>query len=318
MNKTVFYIVFLLCISKAYTQQNHVKNGSFEDYINCPLGESSPGNYQLENCKNWYTPTLATSDYMNVCNNTSVSIPTNIGGYEWPRTGNAYAGIIAFSYFQEFWCEYIQGEISPLIGGKTYEITFYVSCAEGYSTITISRLGALLTSSQFFQSNSLPLQSTPAIVNTTNITDTSGWQKISGKFIASGDERFITIGYFGNMDFSDTAFFQSADPGVVRAAYYFIDDVQIEESSDYESPNIITPNGDYVNDFLDFSVYTKQGLEVVIINRWGQVVFKTAEENHFWDGTNIQKGEKVADGVYFLQIIQKNNIYKTAFVHLMR
>jgi gliding motility-associated-like protein len=60
-------------------------------------------------------------------------------------------------------------------------------------------------------------------------------------------------------------------------------------------PNGFSPNGDNNNDlYLIFG--TIPGLELVIYNRWGQVIFETKDQTIGWDGT--YKGEKMQSGVY--------------------
>lgn len=65
-------------------------------------------------------------------------------------------------------------------------------------------------------------------------------------------------------------------------------------------PNIITPNGDGINDHFylpelgDVDAFTIQ-----IHDRWGHVVFSSSDPHFKWDGK--QNGNPVADGVYFLQ-----------------
>lgn len=63
-------------------------------------------------------------------------------------------------------------------------------------------------------------------------------------------------------------------------------------------PNIITPNADGVNDILIPSINcTLDRFELQIYNRWGTCVFRTSDQNEFWNGKN--SGKTVADGVYF-------------------
>jgi len=54
----------------------------------------------------------------------------------------------------------------------------------------------------------------------------------------------------------------------------------------YEIPELITPNGDNVND--EFRVY-KSGqvtdYTMIIFNRWGQQVFSSTNPDEAWDGT---------------------------------
>lgn len=78
-------------------------------------------------------------------------------------------------------------------------------------------------------------------------------------------------------------------------------------------PNVITPNGDGVNDLWNIADLLEvfPDNEVVIVNRWGDEVFRTKNygitNDKKWDGT--YKGEKLPDGTYYY-VIKLNNIDK--------
>lgn len=70
-------------------------------------------------------------------------------------------------------------------------------------------------------------------------------------------------------------------------------------------PNVFTPNGDNINDlfFLDVQNYSK--INLVITNRWGNVVYSGELEtpgNPGWDGT-MPSGSEAYGGVYFYKYI---------------
>ena len=77
--------------------------------------------------------------------------------------------------------------------------------------------------------------------------------------------------------------------------------VSVFGDSELLVPNIFTPNGDGQNDlFLPIS----QGIdeyELLIYNRWGQLVVSIEQSNHGWDGRN-SAGELVQDGTYYFVI----------------
>jgi len=66
-----------------------------------------------------------------------------------------------------------------------------------------------------------------------------------------------------------------------------------------EIPNIITPNGDGVNDVFKYQNDEFWNIKTQIFNRWGQLVF-SGEGSERWDGRF--QGNQVSDGVYFYQI----------------
>lgn len=78
-------------------------------------------------------------------------------------------------------------------------------------------------------------------------------------------------------------------------------------------PNIITPNGDGINDrfyvsFLPEGSRSFERISVKIYNRWGQLVFEDAnfhERNTFdkgWDGSDMNSGNQLGNGVYYYLI----------------
>lgn len=66
-------------------------------------------------------------------------------------------------------------------------------------------------------------------------------------------------------------------------------------------PNVITPNGDGINEqfYVTSSGYVK--MEGVIFNRRGETIINFYGLNAKWDGRN-SSGERVMDGVYFYKI----------------
>jgi gliding motility-associated-like protein len=77
-------------------------------------------------------------------------------------------------------------------------------------------------------------------------------------------------------------------------------------------PNIITPNGDGLNDVWVIGLDRPVFFDVVIYNRWGRVVYESEDFSTFWDGTNYKSGELCSEGVYFY-IIRVNDFEGRAF-----
>lgn len=68
-------------------------------------------------------------------------------------------------------------------------------------------------------------------------------------------------------------------------------------------PNIITPNGDGINDVMDAEeiTHTCQTYEMQILDRWGGLVYKQTKGQPGFSGKNLL-GSNVADGTYFYSI----------------
>lgn len=60
--------------------------------------------------------------------------------------------------------------------------------------------------------------------------------------------------------------------------------------------NSFTPNGDGIND--SYTIYGEHigSFQMLIFNRWGEIIFETKDKNLPWDG--IYKGEPMPIGVY--------------------
>lgn len=76
------------------------------------------------------------------------------------------------------------------------------------------------------------------------------------------------------------------------------------DPSMFQIPNVVTPNGDGINDYIEMPLMDNECLEykVIILNRWGNVVFEADKSNPRFNGTN-RNGAKLADGVYFYKIV---------------
>jgi gliding motility-associated-like protein len=67
--------------------------------------------------------------------------------------------------------------------------------------------------------------------------------------------------------------------------------------------NVITPNGDGVNDVIDYSALGyKQNLVLSVFDRYGTLVFKADKfRNYTWDGTiGGKKSQQELTGIRFL------------------
>ena len=78
------------------------------------------------------------------------------------------------------------------------------------------------------------------------------------------------------------------------------DSICIDNCPEYELPNVITVDGDGINDFfVPFPYRYVDHIDLSIYNRWGQLVFKSNDPAIRWDGKNTDNQQNVTDGVYF-------------------
>jgi gliding motility-associated-like protein len=299
---------------------------------------------------NWYAPGNNSPDYYNKCANSlmypfDATVPYSIYGYQFPKTGDGFAGIGTYIGIPSsggdsinHYAEYISVKlISPLKANTCYYGEFYTSLANisEYATNRIAMLlttTALTTTATSFTNS---LQPQIEWDTTKFFTDTLNWVKVSGTFIANGGEQYITIGNFkdGNhtkikvltSNFISPSFFPDK-----RAAYHYIDDVVLLECSDTIPiipevplliPNVFTPNNDGVNDVFKIELKNASLTNFSIYDRWGLLIKSDDIKNHttvLWDGRTTS-GEPCTAGVYFYTLqytdvngdTQKKNGYIT-------
>lgn len=306
------------------SQTNLIYNGDFELYDTCPNNPSSPGDLEIEHCLGWTAPTkLGTSDYFNICNNTSVfhlaGVPQNLIGFQYPYNGNGYCGIIAWNIGLsngESYREYIQTKlIRVLESGVNYHFSFHVAYyGVNYS---LEKIGALFSANDYNSNSYTPIIATPQIKNQNSfITDSLNWTKIEGDFYALGGEQFLTIGYFeDSLSVKDT-FNTYNDPLALYDSYYFIDGVELVENEE-QIPNIFSPNNNGVND--EWNPKVKDGEFIEIYNRWGTKICELSQGQR-WNG-RTSSGEECNEGVYYFVIRTKQELkseFKKGFIQLVR
>lgn len=79
-------------------------------------------------------------------------------------------------------------------------------------------------------------------------------------------------------------------------------------------PNVITPNGDGINDYLVFPYLALYpGSTLVIYNRWGRKIYESEDYKNNWDGSKYSEGT-----YYFILTVNdgKGTVYKQYFTLL--
>ena len=90
--------------------------------------------------------------------------------------------------------------------------------------------------------------------------------------------------------------------------------------SDFEIPNVFTPNGDNVNDKFVITINTITTYTITIYDRWGVEMYSSSDPTSAWDGTT-KSGEKAPTGVYYYIIKSScgtNQYDKKGFLQLIR
>ncbi|MFT5581905.1 MAG: OOP family OmpA-OmpF porin [Psychromonas sp.] len=319
----MFFIRGLLILTlpnlNLFAQENLVYNGGFEEYSECPTGNDLDDG-QFERCTGWSRPTLGTSDYFNQCATQYVSVPDNFWGHQEPYEGKGYVGFVPIDWElssgNTFELEYIQNKlIAPLIKCHEYYFEMQVNLAD-LSKHAFSNIGALFLENAYFQNDSKGIYKTPQILNKEGvISDTVEWKAISGSFIANGKEEYLLIGYFYENVQNDTLkVSESMGFPEHGYGYYYIDNVMLIDKGYVENcviqidlPNVFSPNGDGINDMLDFSILgSDENVELIILNRWGEIVYEYSNEYPLWTGATL-KGKICSEGTYFYKVRFRND-----------
>jgi gliding motility-associated-like protein len=218
-------VYLMLSLSYGYGQ-NFVPNCEFELMNGCPTGQG-----QISLCKSWSAPGNGTTDYVHSCNNGNFSVPNNQWGSQDARSGYGYAHIISYYPSQGNYSEYLQCELACVLqAGKTYELSFFVSCSDR-SHYAIDGIGAFLSENPLEQINNdlIDIGGQPYVsVPTGQVLDNkNGWTRIHGTYIAKGGEKYITIGNFlPNSQLT----IQTFTSGNLSLASYYLEDVSLSGS----------------------------------------------------------------------------------------
>jgi len=86
-------------------------------------------------------------------------------------------------------------------------------------------------------------------------------------------------------------------------------------------PNVFTPNGDVTNDEWIIQTTNIASIEIVILNRWGNVMTEINDLTTGWNGKTTN-GDEATDGTYFYKYTAKalngENLSGHGFLTLLR
>ncbi len=266
--KNSFYAMLFLFLPSVVFAQNLVPNPGFEEHKTCEfiISAIDTSYVSAEVVAQWCSGNLQGSpDYFNSCQIYSdlwhCSVPGNKNGFQYPFSGEAYAGIAITSFHSRTVeaREYIQAKlIKKLDKGKSYCVGFYTSFTsldsiteKIYSTsinnnsmLAAKNWGLMLSAARPLNLNNetnnptnpsldtaiYVLHGEPQIKVNTFIKDTTNWTLVAGTYVAQGDEEWLTIGNFNPfMKTPVDTFYKGGYGGV---SYYYIDNVFVIPSSD--------------------------------------------------------------------------------------
>ncbi|MCB0402617.1 MAG: T9SS type A sorting domain-containing protein [Flavobacteriales bacterium] len=244
ISSAILFILILVGLEMK-AQNNFVPNHSFENLDSLPCSFIGSQYWFDFYIVNWTMPTDGSSDlYSTLSSNTCYAYPLSgsggTPGIQNPRSGFNMAGIYTWGTGGQpsgpNYREYLQVHLNqPLTIGQTYYAEFYCSLAD--SKIGANNLGMYFSSVAIDSTYERNLNFTPDILDTSVISDYSGWHKVSGNFTASTNAQYLIIGNF----FTDNN--TNTDIPWVNQSYYFIDDVCV--SNDSLGCMIITSTPEY-------------------------------------------------------------------------
>ena len=218
--KQIYLFLLILVVNFSFSQ-NLVDNPSFEKGM-CPKDYS-----QIMYARGWKG---FSSDYFKSCPKEEkyltkkMSTPENSQGYQKPRTGIAYAGLVTPK-------ELLQTKLmESLKKDSIYYVEFFVNLSDS-SSYAIWDIGVYLSNISFDYNWGSDIYDTiiPQIRNPKDryLTNTILWTKISGFYKAKGNEKYLTISSFNKSSSQEIKEALIIDKNRNRKRYYYIDDVYI-------------------------------------------------------------------------------------------
>lgn len=284
----VLFAILLLGYNKVVAQ-NLVPNNGFEIQDTCPAVS------QITLAPPWNSATSGTPDLFNsTCGSQNSAARTGIGS----------SGLYLYSTFPNN-REYMQAPLtSPLVGGQTYCVSFYVIRAN--FRYAINRVGAYFSVGSVSQATTSTLSFTPQVQNPpSTMLSNSGWILVTGSFTASGGEDHIIIGNFSNDANTDTLVVNAASSS--KVAIYRFDDISVTTCANNgvndltETSNNISVYPVPANNYI--SVLAENGSSFSnyqLFNTSGQIV-KSEGMNGMSTNLYLEIND-LADGIYFLKL----------------
>jgi len=310
LNKKIFVIIMIAFSQRVIVHaQNLVPNPSFEDTISCPDGLN-----EVNRATGW-SSFGNTPDYLNACSQV-MNVPYTSGGYQNAFDGNAFCGV--YTYYSGAtgaldYREYIGAQLTSSLNiGQKYFITFELNKPNDLECAT-NNFGALFSTVQYTETNPVPINTTPKIIETQIITDTLNWVTISGSFIADSNYNFVILGNF----YSDSNTSKILYNGQMDCiAYYFIDMVCVSRDSLICNTLVQIPKVTFIDKinifpnpvnnslYIEYNYCIKKPIECYIFDSLGRLVSKTL---HFSDKETIDVS-KYLPGIYIFHFVTDNKI----------
>ncbi len=219
MNLKKAYILAIISLSSlVFAQQspeiikNLVPNGSFENY------RKKSGS--IKQAIPWQQ--IASVDFY------QEPISNDTSRFKGARTGKCYAGL----RFQKKYKEFVQVKFAePLHRGTNYEYEMYIRLAF-WSNASLKSFGALFTKMGYKSKGDVVKSALiDSVSKKGSFINGYQWFKISGKYLADGGEKYLTIGNFSPNVKKDMVRMNVFKLGF-KEAYYFVDDISLVKAKE--------------------------------------------------------------------------------------
>ena len=144
-----------------------------------------------------------------------------------------------------------------------------------------------------------------------SLSSTSNFWVIDGDSIF--DESIVNYEFYERVDPFNVELFAKSEAGCLDSSDHTLN--YINETIIYY-PNSFTPNGDGRND--EFLIISEgvllEDFELIIFNRWGDQVFRTARQSQGWNG-RTPSGELVPMGSYFMTMKYRDRLKIEKVLH---
>jgi gliding motility-associated-like protein len=140
-------------------------------------------------------------------------------------------------------------------------------------------------------------------------------------------EWFGPMGYSSQNTFNELEFYQdmSGSYGVYYTLNSCVSDItyidlvveNVFEITDFDFPNVLTANGDGINEYIDIEKYVGkcENFTLTVRDRWGVVVYNQERGDMAFSGKALT-GDKLPEGVYFYTFAYGKEVVKN-FLHII-
>ena len=223
-------LLLIMVISLNLSAQNIVPNPSFEDTIQSPNGDPGVKEWQ----SNIGSPDYLTSFYLPPFDSL-FGTPSNVRGFQVPKDGEAYFGILCYDQSRVNTREYLQ---TPLLQklkiNSTYKVEFWISLADSFHyAISMNDIGIAFRNSIIPNNNDHLVREIPYLNadSSWSSIDKINWQKFELTFTATDSNSVMLIGCFEEDQNINPILVGSggSNSNMINSSFYFIDDISISE-----------------------------------------------------------------------------------------